>query len=374
MVKIPPLLYRAGLAVFVVLVAVLSWQVYRWYRSPPALSEEIFEQVVPLGHRLRKNLEDARVVIPGRPHPFPFLAHSRQYKARITRRVIYHCSTNSLRFRGGPVSPEPAVGTTRVVCLGDSITFGHGVEDDQAFPAVMHQLLRRDNYEVINAGTPGERSDGAVTVLHQTVLRLRPQVVLLCVGVNDITDHFQPHGGRLRPAERVGHYRRITAALRRNLDQAVEACRRAKVEVVLVVPPITSFFPFPEYPRVCKTIREVGRELGVQVVDLERIFREREYKNGLVLQTAGDRQRLLSYREGRPAELLSVAVSPVRTQHIHDSIYDYLDRHPGQKLSIDESHPNAEGHRLAAQVLARALRDGTKSRRTRSRKLLQGKP
>ena len=313
----------------VLLLAVVSWQTCRWYTSPPALSEDIFEEVPPLGHRLRKNLRGARVVIPGRPHPFPFLAHSSSYKARITRRVTYRCSTNALGLRGPPVSSSPAAGTTRVVCLGDSITFGHGVEDDQAFPSVLQQLLReRGKFEVLNVGTPGESSESAVVVLNRTVLRLQPHVVLLCVGVNDVTDFFQPFGGRLGPRQRARRFPRITANLRRRLLQVVKACRAARVKVVLLVPPMTSFFPFPEHPRVSRTIHQVGQELGVRVVDLERLFGERERAEGLVLQTTGDRQRLLKYAGGRPTELLSVAVAPDRTQHIHDEIYDYLDRHP----------------------------------------------
>jgi len=45
-------------------------------------------------------------------------------------------------------------GVKRIVCLGDSLTSGHGIGTAAAFPALLHQRVRRAGfpYEVINAG------------------------------------------------------------------------------------------------------------------------------------------------------------------------------------------------------------------------------
>src|SRR3954465_14509812 len=42
----------------------------------------------------------------------------------------------------------------RIVCLGDSLTSGHGIGTAAAFPAILHQRVRRAGYpyEVVNAG------------------------------------------------------------------------------------------------------------------------------------------------------------------------------------------------------------------------------
>ena len=42
----------------------------------------------------------------------------------------------------------------RIVCLGDSLTSGHGIGTAVAYPALLHQRVRRAGfpYEVINAG------------------------------------------------------------------------------------------------------------------------------------------------------------------------------------------------------------------------------
>jgi hypothetical protein len=63
-------------------------------------------------------------------------------------------TTNSLRMRGrreyDAVVPP---GRTRLLCLGDSFTFGHGVGDDQAWPAVLGRLDPR--LETMNMGENG---------------------------------------------------------------------------------------------------------------------------------------------------------------------------------------------------------------------------
>src|SRR5262245_41975907 len=46
---------------------------------------------------------------------------------------------NALGLRGPDVSATPAAGVTRVLVIGDSIVFGHGLPIDQALPAVLAQ-------------------------------------------------------------------------------------------------------------------------------------------------------------------------------------------------------------------------------------------
>ena len=60
--------------------------------------------------------------------------------------------TNRLGYRG----PDPA--QRAWICLGDSTTFGWGVEVEDAFPAQLEaELLRRGHkVEVLNAGVPGQ--------------------------------------------------------------------------------------------------------------------------------------------------------------------------------------------------------------------------
>ncbi len=339
------------LAPAVVLAAVAVWLVLR-LMPPRPLSEDIFEPGAEDTPRVRANLRDALVVIPGRPHPFPFDAESQAYRDRITRRVSYRCSTNSLGFRGGEVTATPAPGVTRVVCLGDSITFGHGVEDDETYPAVLQRLLAdHGEFEVINAADIGAESADAREVLADEVLPLSPQVVTVCVGVNDATNHYLD--GFVRDTWGHGGFdREIAAKLRTELEATIDLAAGAGVELVLVVPPITSFFPLPEGPAVADAVREVARARGRPLVDLQRHFAEVERERGLTLEHGDTTQQLVTHRPDRDRVLLEIDRAPARTRFIDDRIYDHLDRSgASQALSIDESHPNAEGQQLAAELL-----------------------
>lgn len=100
------------------------------------------------------------------------------------RRIRFRVSTHdSLR------SPPLTGGNTRqrILALGDSCTFGLGVEDDETWPAQLQQLLARDglNVDVINSGVPGYSSFQGLRFLEAEGNRLQPDVVVVCFGFND---------------------------------------------------------------------------------------------------------------------------------------------------------------------------------------------
>lgn len=90
-----------------------------------------------------------------------------------------------------PLPPETAPATTRVakktiVFLGDSLTAGSGVGQNQAFPALIAEKIRATNlpFEVVNAGVSGDTSaDG----LHRIdwLLQRRIDVLVMALGAND---------------------------------------------------------------------------------------------------------------------------------------------------------------------------------------------
>ncbi len=82
--------------------------------------------------------------------------------------------------------PKPE-GVTRIVCLGDSVTFGLQVTRDEAWPAVLGARLRtsrRDpSIEVVNLGTPGYTSYQARLLVEDRLKALEPDVVVVAFGV-----------------------------------------------------------------------------------------------------------------------------------------------------------------------------------------------
>ncbi|NLO90621.1 MAG: hypothetical protein GX410_01330 [Elusimicrobia bacterium] len=69
-----------------------------------------------------------------------------------------------------------------IVCFGDSVTAGLGVETSQAYPALLAQLTGR---RVVNAGVSGDTTEDALARLGNDVLALRPGLVVIEIGGND---------------------------------------------------------------------------------------------------------------------------------------------------------------------------------------------
>ncbi len=83
----------------------------------------------------------------------------------------------------GPAS-RPQAGV--IVAMGNSLTEGLRVPEEQAYPAVLERKLQEagQDYRVINAGISGETSSGALSRM-EWVLTLAPDIVILETGAND---------------------------------------------------------------------------------------------------------------------------------------------------------------------------------------------
>ena len=73
-----------------------------------------------------------------------------------------------------------------VAFLGDSLTAGYGLDDSQAYPALIQDQLRLSapQWNVINSGVSGDTSSGAVRRV-TWVLKAKPTVVVVAIGAND---------------------------------------------------------------------------------------------------------------------------------------------------------------------------------------------
>lgn len=101
---------------------------------------------------------------------------------------------NSDGFRGEEIGPKRA-GAVRIVCLGDSGTFGISAATSQdgtlglRWETYVDDLRRlaaaQPKVEVINAGVPGSTSSHALRLLRAKVLAHEPDIVVLRVGLND---------------------------------------------------------------------------------------------------------------------------------------------------------------------------------------------
>ncbi len=104
----------------------------------------------------------------------------------------------------------------RIVFLGDSLTAGLGLPEEEAFPALVERRLLADGFQVraVNAGVSGDTSAGGLSRL-DWLLRQSPDILFVSLGANDGLRGLSP------------------AMTERNLREIVERTRAAGARVVL---------------------------------------------------------------------------------------------------------------------------------------------
>jgi acyl-CoA thioesterase I len=100
-------------------------------------------------------------------------------------------SSDQASSEAAPVPPPPAAPKTddtraKIVVLGDSLTAGLGLLENQSYPHLLQQKIDRDgfNFEVVNAGVSGDTSAGGLRRL-DWALQDHVRVLILALGAND---------------------------------------------------------------------------------------------------------------------------------------------------------------------------------------------
>jgi acyl-CoA thioesterase-1 len=112
--------------------------------------------------------------------------------------------------------PLKAADRPVLVCYGDSVTAGYGLQSGQSFPDALQRDLdsRGYHYKVVNQGTSGATTKDAVAGI-RSILLLHPAVVIVEFGGND--------GLRGLPPDQT----------RRNLDQVLTTLEDAHIKILL---------------------------------------------------------------------------------------------------------------------------------------------
>ena len=102
---------------------------------------------------------------------------------------VWEISLNSEGFRDAEVPERKPASAFRILCLGDSWTFGMNVGQEQTYPQRLKALLREEfpevDFEVFNRGVLGYSSYQGLELLRRRAIDLNPDVVVIGFAMND---------------------------------------------------------------------------------------------------------------------------------------------------------------------------------------------
>ena len=299
-------------------------------RTAQALSQTLIRpapELGPGGKALLPNLNNAESVVPDRPH-HPDDVNAVDRFDRFTRLRRFQASTNAQGLRG-PNFASPAPGF-RILCIGDSVTFGWGVADDETYPAHLGRTL---NLEVLNAGMPASKPAHMAKWLQLNARSIDADLVILAA---------RPHWAMPDPF----------ADYQRAVQQAEAAIAPAKLAIVL--PPVSTFDPMGVRDRQ-KEVEGLQRVLqGRPFLELTPVFWRAQSAPGVVMETDGNVQTML-----RLPERTVVAQGTQSDGRLAPALVEAFeaDHTLIEPLFFDGGHPDESGNALFANTVAQFLRE-----------------
>jgi lysophospholipase L1-like esterase len=177
------------------------------YVPIPYVLEGDYGPVPPWVDSLRLLEEDDTLVWKGRPnvyrkyvdifapvhtedaHRALFRRFSPGLPAALKDHPVWVVSTNSEGFREVNFPTAKSTTAFRILCLGDSWTFGANVDQAEAYPQRLQALLRQEfpqaHFEVFNLGVSGYASYNGLKLLKTRAINLQPDLLVLAFAMNE---------------------------------------------------------------------------------------------------------------------------------------------------------------------------------------------
>lgn len=342
--------------------------------------------------------------------PFTVAPNQNSVHLGYTREFNHRVATNSLGFRGvKEIEKQKPEGTYRILVIGDSMTFGWGVEDDETFVSVLERNLNAaaaevgtpKKFEVINAGFIGGFTlDGFYSWLVNEGLSLKPDLVLVSFfPYNDISDLLEMDWKKTddlglptavtsvdktvkwgRLANRHPTEWKYTIPILRNshlfilIGRALEKYSPATVELIKKVLGVVSDQPRASrkeidgciYDLACEKRMAAAKDKIWQLFDgIESRVSQNGTEVGVLILASPDQVRGLAGLE--PAEEKSKRVSDAQPQAeiknqlmdrgigIIDLLPELTDKPGEQYFYSRDGHLNVRGHGKVAQAIFKSF-------------------
>jgi len=260
---------------------------------------------------------------------------------------------DSRGLRGAEVGLDKAPGMLRVLCLGDSRTFGWGLAEEETFAARTGEILGRAvgggaRVEVLNAGVNAWSYEQMAAYLEGEGMRLSPDVVVLDGGnLWGVFNGEQDEAFKSAFARRV----RLKNLLRRSAiyHYVMEVKLRRYYEALRA-----HAIPQAERPDEAGFAREAGGRERVEKAIL-RIARVSAGGGAAFVLLHVPRLDEAGSAESRSVLDAKRKVAVETGSTLVDLTEDFARRGAGVFQEADPVHPNAAGNDLIAERLAAAL-------------------
>lgn len=251
-------------------------------------------------------------------------------------------------FRRTEPFPDKQYGKFRIIALGDSLTYGEGVDEQDAYPRLIEKELGKSfPVEVLNLGVRGNQSEDTVNVLKAFLPALKPDLVLYGVCLND----FLP--------SRLGEYEN-------NMAYSVPLPRKIKAFFIkhtlvgefldtrynnfLINMGVRNDF----YTDILKDFDSYQARFAKDVTAMNRLVEESGLPPVLTMVlTAYPSLNSKNHQITLIAEklLISAGMQVIPTQA-------YVDKYQGQSFAVSrwEGHPNEKAHKIFAEMFTDYLK------------------
>lgn len=270
-------------------------------------------------------------------------------------------------FRGRPYTKERRAGAFRVAVLGDSVTFGFGVAEDDVYTARLEaqlaEILPGRALEVLNQGVGGYNAYNEAALYEGIAAAWQPDLVLVQFCINDLNDP------RL-------HFDAQTQLALDALPDAAFPDPRVRAQPVRAPTPLAAC---SARLRLCERLeralfgdgaggaaflRSIAPKSALE--DPERAWLGAQYTR-LARAAAAQGARFAVVVFPYPQQLADASSDGIARDLAalgREDGFDTIDLLPafraaaasgGEPLFLDLWHPTARGHAVAAQALAQAL-------------------
>jgi lysophospholipase L1-like esterase len=306
-----------------------------------------------------------RIVAPPADSPqlFRKLPSQAEWSGRPHARGIHTgvaVAFNGFGLRDAERSPQPAPGTVRILALGDSVTFGMGVAQEQTYPRQTEALLNAARagapVEVLNMGMPGYNTIHQLAQLRELGLALQPRAVVVGFLYNDIEPSTAQREKGLEKQE-VSFARRVKSGI----NAAALWLKKNSLFVAWMTPRVGMALR----PLGVKGLGQVGeikdqyvdanpqwRRMRAALLEMKSLTAERGIELVVMIIPAMTKFSDATY----PIKEYHQAVAAFCREH-GIKVLDLLPAFWGIDgtqfwISSTDGHPNARGQRLIAEALA----------------------